>query len=395
MKFKLVPRLKPDIGFREIFAAFNFFGSGKIEKFENEFAKKFKNEYGVMFSHGRVGLYSLFKIWELENAEIICPAYTCVVVSHAIVLSGNIPVFVDCAEGSPNMDYAGIENAITENTRCIIVTHLFGYPMDVNKIYNIVKIAEKKYGEKIYVVQDVAHSFGCSWEGVLVTQFGDASIFGLNISKTITSIFGGMVTTNSIGIKEKLNSYRKNSFIQKGFSKNLKRALYLLAVCIAFHPYVYALTNFMERKKMLDQFVKYYDDDKIKFPSDWKEQPCETEAAVGLIQLKKYDKIISLRIFKARQWIITFKNDKSIRFFPEIEGATYSHCVALVENREKWVQNYYDKGYQLGILIEYNIPEIVAYKKFYRNCVIAQSYSTRTINFPINDFKHKIHFSLI
>ena len=271
MKFKLIPRLKPDIGFSEIFAAFGFLRSGRIEQFENEFAVKFENKYGVMFSHGRVGLYSLFKIWELDKAEIICPAYTCVVVPHAIVLSGNIPVFVDCAEGSPNMDYDGIENAITANTRCLIVTHLFGYPMDVIKIRNIVGNAEKQFGHKIYIVQDVAHSFGCRWNGKMVTRYGDAAIFGLNISKTITSVFGGMVTTNSSEINDQLLIFRETEFVKKGPLKNLKRILYLIAITIAFNPYVYAFTNFLERKRILDRFVKYYDEESIDFPSDWKE----------------------------------------------------------------------------------------------------------------------------
>jgi perosamine synthetase len=95
MKLKLISRLKPSLSFKEFFAAINFFSRGNIPRFENQFAEKFNNEYGVMFQHGRSGLYALFKIWELDNDEIICPAYTCVVVAHAIVLSGNIPVFVD------------------------------------------------------------------------------------------------------------------------------------------------------------------------------------------------------------------------------------------------------------------------------------------------------------
>jgi len=113
-----------------------------------------------MFSFGRTALYALLKAWGLEKDEVICPAYTCVVVQHAIVISGNTPVFVDCEEGSFNMSYDGITDAITDKTRAIVVTHLFGYPMDVHKIQSIVSDAEEKYGNKIYVIQDAAHSYG-------------------------------------------------------------------------------------------------------------------------------------------------------------------------------------------------------------------------------------------
>lgn len=387
MRLKLIPRLKPDIGFREIFAAFNFFSSGKIAQFENEFSKKFDNKYGVMFSHGRVGLYSLFKIWNLENAEIICPAYTCVVVPHAIVLSGNLPVFVDCAKGSPNMDYEGIENAITYNTRCIVVTHLFGYPMDVVRINSIVEKAESQIGHRIYIIQDVAHSFGCKWNGELVTRFGDAAIFGLNISKTITSVFGGMVTTNSLEISEKLLAFRSSAFVKKGRLKDLRRIIYLIAVFIAFNPFVYAFTNFLERKKLLNRFVKYYDDDKIYFPADWKEQPSEAEAAVGLIQLEKYDTIINRRIMNARKWLQLLNQELDLQFFPDLPGSTYSHCVALTKNRKEWVNEYLKKGYQLGILIEYSVPNLEAYIKFgHASFPVSNRYSQQTINFPLTEF---------
>ena len=93
----LIPRLKPYINYKELLSAI-LPSIGAIPKFEKEFANKFGREMGTMFSHGRTALYSLLKVWELTNIEVICPAYTCVVVPHAIHLSGNIPVFVDSCD---------------------------------------------------------------------------------------------------------------------------------------------------------------------------------------------------------------------------------------------------------------------------------------------------------
>ena len=244
-----------------------------------------------MFSHGRVALYSLFKLWGLNNDEILCPAYTCVVVPNAIVLSGNIPVFIDCEKNSWNMSYEEIEKNITNKTRAIVVTHLFGYPMDVHKIEKIVSEAEIKYKKKIYVIQDCAHSFGCEWNGQLVTKFGDASFFGLNISKIITSVFGGIVITDDEKLYKGLIEFREKNF-KKGSLKNIKRLLYFLTTCIVFNQYVYGIINWLENKGFLDSYVKYYDENIIDFPKDWKELPCQIEAIIGLSQLKKYDYII-------------------------------------------------------------------------------------------------------
>ncbi len=67
----------------------------------------------------------------------------------------------------------------------------------------------------------------------------------------------------------------------------------------------------------------------------------------------------------------------------DIEGCTYSHCVALVEDREKWIEEYRQKGIQLGILIEYSIPYMKAYEKYKKGeYLVSLEYSKKSINFP-------------
>lgn len=380
---KLIPRFKPHYNWRDVVASFTP-SRNKIAQFEEEFSKKFGCAHGVMFSYGRSGLYALFKIWGLENAEIICPAYTCVVVSHAIVLSGNLPVFVDCAENSFNMDLDDIRAAITTRTRAIIVTHLFGYPMNVFRMAEIVAEAEKKYGHKIYVIQDCAHSFGAKWKGELVTKIGDAAIFGLNISKIINSIYGGMVITSNRETYKKLTQFRESHCVKNNFTKTIRRLFYFLATTVCFYPYIYGFVNWMERKGLLDRFVKYYDESKIDFPKDWNVWPTEIEARVGLVQLRKYDDIVRRRTEKAKQYIQEFSERNDIRILSFAEGSTYSHFVGLVDDRKKWVSDNFKKGTQLGIIVEYVVPLMSAYRVFShgQKFPLAEEYAQRTINFP-------------
>lgn len=382
MRIRLMPRLKPNLGWKELKAALTP-SKGKVQEYEKKFANKFDCEHGVMFSHGRSGLYALLKVWELQDVEVICPAYTCVVVPHAIVLSGNVPVFVDCAEDSHNMDYSLFEDAITEKTRVVVPTHLWGYPMDVYRVQEIVKRAEEKFGHKIYVVQDAAHSYGARWNGELVTGFGDAAIFGSNISKIMTSVFGGVVTTNNKSTADKLREYREKNF-KKDSLKSFKRLVYLIAVYVAFNAYVYAFVNWLERKGFLDYFTKYFDEGKIDFPADWDVLPCELEARVGLEQLNRYNELIAIRQQNGRAILNHFKDDKSLKFVEDIEGCTYSHCVASVENREDWIEKWRKKGVQLGILIEYSVPDMPAYIKYRKGeYPLSTYYSGHMINFPV------------
>jgi len=384
MKF-LVPRLKPRYGFREWLAAINVFQRRSIEKYEQVFADKFGCEHGIMFSHGRTGLYALMKVWGLDNTEIICPAYTCVVVPNAVVLSGNKPVFVDCEEGSFNMSIQGVEAAITENTRVIVATHLFGYPMDIDAVQAIADKASEQYRHKVYVVQDCAHSYGATWNGRLVTEAGDAAIFGSNVSKIINSVFGGIVTTNSRDTYLKLLSWREKECINKRVVKSLKRVLYFIAVNVAFTPIVYTLVNWLERKGLLDKFVKYYEDGVIDFPGDWDQLPVPIEARIGLAQLKSYEQIIEDRTTWARAIIDSFKENEDVSFIDDMDGATYSHLVGVVEDRVGWVEYYGEKSIQMGILIEYSIPSMSAYKKYRTtDTPFSNFYAEHCINFPLH-----------
>ncbi|MFY9100635.1 aminotransferase class I/II-fold pyridoxal phosphate-dependent enzyme [Aliarcobacter cryaerophilus] len=380
--FKLTPRLKPNYTFSDWLAVLNIFQKTPIESYENEFAKKFENDYGVMFQHGRTGLYALLKAWGLENDEVICPAYTCVVVPNAIVLSGNVPVFVDSSNESFNMDLELLEKTITEKTKAIVVTHIFGYPMDVIKIEEIVKNAELKYAHKIYVIQDAAHSYGAKWEGKLITKYGDAAIFGSNISKIINSIFGGMVITNSKETFDKLKAWRESNTKNVKIAKSVKRFIYFVAVNFAFNSYVYGFVNWLERIGALDRFVKYFEEDKIYFPTDWDIMPSNIEARVGRNQLKKYDYIIENRVKNAKNWMNKLQ-DKECLFMQDIQGSTYSHCVALVEDRDSWLEKYREQGIQLGILIEYSIPYMKAYESYKLvEYPVSLEYSKKSINFP-------------
>ena len=186
----MIPRFKPYLGKEELLAAITPDKSA-VEKFETEFARTFEAKYALAFPYGRSALWALFKAMDIHDAEIIMPAYTCVVVAHAIVLSGNTPRFVDITLHDYNMDLNQVAEAICGKTQAIIATHLFGYPLDIDQLGEIVREAEHRFGHKIWVIQDCAHSFGAQWKGKQVCGAGDAALFGLNISKMITSIFGG------------------------------------------------------------------------------------------------------------------------------------------------------------------------------------------------------------
>ncbi len=383
----MIPRFKPYLGKEELLAALAP-QPNAVELFEEEFARTFAAKYALAFPYGRSALWALFKALDIRDAEIVIPAYTCSVVAHAVVLSGNIPRFVDISLDDYNMDLDLLAEAIGERTRAVVPSHLFGCPLDVERLQEIVCRAENRYGQKIWVVQDCAHAFGARWKGRLVCNEGDAAIFGLNVSKLITSIFGGMLTTNNEELAGRIRIWRKAHFQPPRNSKAWRRRLYLLAVYAAFHENVYALIHWLESStSLLDALTKaYHLDEKIHFPPGHDEEMTAVEASVGMTQLKKYETIIRQRLENAHYYLQALQGTQRLELPPSVEGSTYSHFTIRVPDRATILESFLRGGIELGELIQYSLPHMGIYGKYVSDLTRFPNSlhcSLKTVNLPI------------
>jgi len=383
----LIPRLKPFIGSEEFFSLFQA-QKNAVERFEKAFAAKFSTRHALAFPYGRSALWAFFKALGIEGDEVVQPAYTCSVVAHATVLSNNIPVFVEISLHDYNMNLDLFRNAITPRTRVVLPTHLFGYPMDIDSINQIVREAESCFGKRIYIIQDCAHSFEAEWKGRSVVNAGDGALFGLNISKQLTSIFGGMFTTNDDELASKLLVFRDKNFFEKSLMEKLARMVYLPLSALAFTDPVYGLTYWLQNNT---SFLKgltdaYHLDQKIIFPPDYLKCMAAVEAQVGIMQLKKYHQIKSRRREIALTYFDQLKTPETWVMPPQIEGATYSHYVIRVPDRDRVMQQAAHQGVQLGQLIEYSMPHLPMYRMYalmdqFPNSLLC---SQSMINLPID-----------
>jgi perosamine synthetase len=375
----MIPRFKPFLGCSEFRACFSLPKKDDVERFEQAFAELMGQSYALAFPYGRTGLILLLEALGLKYKEIICPAYTCVVVPHAIIYSGNSPVFIDCEQSGFNMDFDLLEKAITEKTGAIIATSLFGYPVNLDQLDEI-----RKRHPHIFIIQDCAHSFAAEWKGKFVQKEGIAALFGMNISKTLTSVFGGMITTENEDIYQKLKTIREQRLKRPGWGKCIRRLFYFLAVYPTFWGPVYGLINRMERSGLINYFVQYYNEHKIDMPSDYLHQMTPLEARVGTENVKRYGTIIKNRRRAADYYFEHLENKLGFKLPPKIEGATYSHFVLQVSDRDAWLKWALAHNIQLGWLIEYNIPEMEAYGNHGpEEFPVAAKYARTTINLPV------------
>lgn len=381
----MIPRFKPWLGWSEFAALFQC-NRGAVRRFEKEFAREFKAVDAVAFPYGRSAQWAFFNAMGVKASEIIMPAYTCSVVAHAVSLSGNTPRFIDIDLHDYNMKLDDAEAAINENTRGIIATHTFGYPQDLDRLEAMVKRGEERYGNKIWLMQDCCHAFGAEWNGRMIGTSGDVAVYALNISKIMTSIFGGMLTFQDQSLADEIRAWRDVHYSEAGFLKGVQRRLYLLAVFVAFSAKIYSITWWLQKKTpILNRLTKaYHLDNKIHFPPDYLNKMLDVEALVGLAQLKRYPDIVGRRRRNARWYDESLRDRQDLVRPPLVDGATYSHYVARASDREAVLEELAKCGVQLGELIEYSIPLLPEYTHL--KCEPApnsQHASLTTVNFPV------------
>jgi len=176
------------------------------------------------------------------NDEVIIPSYVCRSVLSAVEHTGATPVVADIGFHGYNIDPDDCRIRMTQNTRAIIVPHMFGTPAEIDKLIELSRESE------VPVIEDCAQSIGASHDGKKVGSFGDLSIFSFYATKCMTSGgHGGMVITGSADIIESLNSLTQYDKTQK-HSESYNYSLTDLQAVIG-RQQLKKLDSFIERRQ--------------------------------------------------------------------------------------------------------------------------------------------------
>jgi len=137
-----------------------------------------------------------------ESSEIITTPFTFISTTHAIVRNKLNPVFCDVKKTDGTIDETKIEELITEKTVAILPVHVYGNFCNVEEIQRIAD----KYNLK--VIYDAAHTFGETYNGKGIGNYGDASIFSFHATKVFNTIEGGAVVCKSHDKYERLKDLK-------------------------------------------------------------------------------------------------------------------------------------------------------------------------------------------
>ena len=175
-------------------------GAGPMtRRFEREFAAAVGSKHGIAMNCAMSVLHAAVMVSGADAGdEVICDPF-CVFGAQACLYANAVPVFVDINPKTWNMDPTKIEEKITERTKALIVTHVWGLAAEMEPI---VQIAHK---HNLLVIEDCAHSLYATYKGKYTGTWGDIGSFSFQMSKQLGLGDAGMGVTDSDALAKQLN----------------------------------------------------------------------------------------------------------------------------------------------------------------------------------------------
>lgn len=258
----------------------------KVRKFEEEWSKYIGTKYALMVNSGSSAnllAHVVLSNPSLENhitpnSEIITPAVTWATTAFPIVNIGARPVFVDVDLDTFTMKIDEAEKALSKDTSAVTFVHLLGNPCDMDQLTSFAKENE------LILIEDACNAHGGEYKGKKCGAFGEIGTFSFYFSHIISTIEGGMITTNDERYYELAKAMRVF-----GWSRELKNE----DIIANKYPYI--------DKRFLFAYMGY------NF------RPMEIQGAFGIHQIKRLDNFVRIRQDNARYWLDELK--KYERFF--------------------------------------------------------------------------------
>ena len=339
-----------------------FLGGPKVKELENLWKKLLGVKHAMGIQSATAGLHAAVAALNLgPGDEVLVTPYSMCASATAIVMHNAIPVFVDINEDTYCIDPKEIRKAITPNTKAIVVVHLFGYPAEMDEIMDIAKEHNLK------VIEDNAQGPAATYKGKYLGTIGDIGILSFNQNKAITTGEGGLVVTNDDELARRVHLIRNHGEV----------------------------------------VVEHYPVKNIAGIIGWNYRMTELEAAVGIAQFHKLNKLNDRRIELAEHLTKKLKQFGDIFTTPTISD--YSKHVYFVYpfkfnakaagiSRNKFAQAMVAEGMPIGagyvrpIYLEPMYQQLLGYGD--KGCPFKCPLYGKDISYPkgLNPVCERMHF---
>jgi perosamine synthetase len=261
----------------------------QIAEFERAFEQRAGRGTAIAAAYGRIAFYYMLKALDLPaGAEIIFPSLTFWVVPELAKVAGLKAVFADVDPKTFNLDPASVERMITDRTRAIVPTHLYGLPCDMDRLLDIAA------RHNLVVLEDCAHALGATYKGRPVGTFGTGALFSFQTLKPLNCYGGGLAL-----VQDPVLAARVRTIVDALPWPNEKRVRDRLLMGrlqrIFIKPWVFSLSLFpvLWVSALIEANPDVFLWEKIRslhpLPDQYTERFPNVQAAIGLAALARLD----------------------------------------------------------------------------------------------------------
>lgn len=253
-------------------------------KFEKEWSEWLGKKYSVFVNSGSsanlAALYSLLLSGKLRNNKIVVPAVSWVTTVTPAVQFGMEPIMCECDEDNLGLNIEHLKQIIKEHDpSSIILVHVLGFPNHMNEIVELCKEHD------IRLIEDTCESIGSEYEGKKLGTFGDLSTFSFYFGHHMSTIEGGMISTDDEELYHILLSIRSH-----GWDRDLPKSKQIE----------------LREKYNIGDFRSLYT---FYYPG-FNLRATDLQAFIGLEQLKKLDLIVKNRNLNYQKYHEGIKNNE-------------------------------------------------------------------------------------
>jgi perosamine synthetase len=353
-------------------------GRHPLETLEQVFASHFGFPYGLIFPYARIALHALITAHGWHNRKILCPAYTCAVVPLAIKISGNIVELVDCAADHFLPGTSEWAEHMTPDTKMMIVTPLYGYPVDKNS-----EILARARSPGIFVLYDEAQSLGASDDSGLQARDADGALLSFGPGKMLPALSGGLLLLRSEAVYREVRTLRNAQCSKPTLLHLTQRIIRGLAMWAALHEPVFSSLLYAGHfisTLSLEQ-ISTQELAETRFPPDALVLPSSYQAQIGLRQL---DRLGGLT--RARQRVAGFYDhrlrEEGFKTFAYTTTPTWTRYPLSVSDRTRVITAFSKEKIQLGWFMRYSCEDMLDMKYGSISCRNARVWAQSMINLP-------------
>ena len=319
-------------------------------KIEYKLIKIVKNRYknNVFFlKNARSSLGFFLKSLGInKNDQVILSSFSCLAVPYGVLSCGAKPIYLDIDPSTLNFNLENLKKKINKIVKAVIVQHTLGKPADI--------ISIKKYLKKknIILIEDCALAIGSKLKDKNLGCYGDASIFSMELSKTISSGWGGVLLVN----KKKLSKKIEKKYLLLNRESNVKSFLkhfQIFISIICYNKYLYFIGKYFYSllyKLKIFKPSSLPEEKKGIIKDNFFEKLGRFQIIFAIVQWRSFDKIIS-KCVKNYNIIFNSLENLNIKVLPVATSNEFlvsNRISFLVKDRKKFIEYFQKNGVSIG-----------------------------------------------